>query len=77
MQPASIRLNDVNQSFIDQYLSIHKDVTKSVLINKAMELFRKYSLQKELIEYARTSAREDRELADTGFEDYLKIIDGN
>ena len=75
MPLASIRINETNQAFVDQYIAIHQKANKSALVNKALELFRKYCLQKELIESVMADEDGDRELADVDFKDYLKIVD--
>ena len=75
MYPCSIRLTDPNQKFLDQYSSRNK-TPKSALINKALDLFRKYWLQKELQGMAKANEKEDRTLAEVDMRDYLKLIDG-
>ncbi|GEM_PF-6054442 len=75
MYPCSIRLTDPNQKFLDQYSSRNK-TPKSTLINKALDLFRKYWLQKELVGMAKANEEEDRALAEVDMRDYLKLING-
>lgn len=75
MQATSIRLTEANHDFLEKYLTAHKKANRSALINRALELFRKYSLQKELMSYARQHDPENRTLAEVDFKDYLKIID--
>lgn len=76
MHPLSIRLSELNQRFMEQYLADHK-VAKSSIINTALDLFRKYKLQKDLMGIAMANEKEDKELAEADFNDYLKIIDAH
>lgn len=73
MQPLSVRLSSENQQFMEQFLAKNKG-NKSTLVNGALDLFRKYSLQKELIEMAKENEKEDQALAEYGMDDYLKTI---
>ena len=69
----SIRLSKINEGFMKKYLLKHKE-NKNAFINNALDIFRKYNLQKELIAFAQSDEKENKELAEMAMDDYLKLI---
>ena len=74
MYPLSIRLSELNRKFMEQYLTDHKEA-KSAIINRALDLYRRYKLQRDLIGIAMANEEEDKRLSEADFKDYLKIVD--
>lgn len=74
MSPTSVILNRENQQFLSYFIDINS-TTKTNVINNALDLFRKYNLQKELIEGFSKKTNKDVSNAMSDFEDYLSIVD--
>lgn len=75
MSPTSFILNKQNHNFLMGYVK-KNSITKTQVINYALDLFRKYNLKKELIEGFSQKTQEDVDEAMSDFEDYLSIVDG-
>ena len=76
MSPTSIILNANNQAFVTQQ-SKQNAITKTKIINQALDLYRKYTLKKDLVKGFSQQTNEDVTEAMSDFEDYLKIIESN
>ncbi len=74
MSSTSIILNNQNQQFLSYFIDINS-TTKTNVINNALDLFRKYNLQKELIVGFSKKTNKDVSDAMSDFEDYLSIVD--
>lgn len=71
--PTSIRLDEQNQFFVISYCKAHR-VSTSMLINKALDLLRKYQLREELRAESEENPERDRILANENFEEYKRIV---
>ena len=74
MSPTSFILNIKNHEFISRMVS-HENITKTEVINHALDLYRKYMLKKELVEGFSRQTDEDVREAMSDFNDYLSIVD--
>ena len=70
----SLLLEDRNYDFLNT-ITKQRSVTKTHVINKALELYRKYSLRSSLREGFSSQDDEDVLLASLDFDDYQKIIE--
>ena len=68
----SVRLQDDNKAFLD--VMKEKGVIPSKAINHAIDLYKKYLIQKELMEEAMMEDNKDVEEAISDFKDYYSII---
>ncbi len=71
----SLILTPPNQQFVESEAR-RNDLTKTKVINEALELYRKYKLKKELVEGFSNQTDEDVAEAMENFDDYLAIVDG-
>ncbi len=65
--------NERNQQFMSTL--IQKGQKKTQIVNKALDLYRKYYLAKDLQESFSAQTDEDVAEAMSDFEDYLRIVD--
>jgi len=70
----SLILTDSNARFVDLEAK-NKAMTKTRIINHAIDLYRKYKLKKDMIEGFKSQTAEDVAEAMSDFEDYLRIVD--
>jgi len=70
----SLVLSEPNARFVSLEAK-NKAMTKTRIINHALDLYRKYQLRGELIEAFRSQTDEDVSEAMSDFADYLRIVD--
>jgi hypothetical protein len=70
----SFILNKQNHQFLSSYTKSHS-LSKSKAINHALDMLRKYVLQKEMREGFSKQSDEDVAGAMSDFADYIKIIE--
>ncbi len=70
----SLVLTAFNQQFVMSRVQ-QTGMTKTKIINHALDLYRKHLLQKDLVEGFSEQTDEDVAEAMSDFEDYLKIVD--
>lgn len=70
----SLILSEPNAQFVS--LEAKKTATtKTRIINQALDLYRKYQLKKDMVEYFKNQTDEDVAEAMENFDDYLRIVD--
>jgi hypothetical protein len=74
MSPTSLILNRNNAEFVERQVR-HSSVTKTEVINQALDLYRKYLLRKELREGFSSQTDEDAREAMSDITDYISIIE--
>jgi Arc/MetJ-type ribon-helix-helix transcriptional regulator len=72
MNPLSVRVSENNQTFIKQMTG--RGMSKTDVVNHALDLLRKAQLQKELTSMATDDPQEDAKLAEEGMMDSLKLL---
>ena len=70
----SLILTTPNAQFVDTEVR-NKHLTKTRVVNQALDLYRKYMLRKDLVEYFESQTDEDVAEAMENFDDYLRIVD--
>ena len=70
----SLILSEPNARFVSSEAE-KRAMTKTRIINHALDLYRKYELQRELIEGFSSQTEEDLVEAMSDFDDYLRIVD--
>jgi len=70
----SLVLTEPNARFVKSEAK-NKEITKTRIINHALDMYRKYQLKKELIEGFSAQTDEDVAEAMENFDDYLRIVD--
>ena len=70
----SLVLTESNAQFVMSEAR-RKSMTKTRIINQALDLYRKYQLKKDLVEYFKSQTAEDVAEAMENFDDYLRIVD--
>lgn len=73
MNPLSIRITENNQAFIEKM--IHRGVSKTDVVNNALDLLRKAQLQRELTAMATDNPEEDLRMAEIDLNDYLNLLE--
>jgi hypothetical protein len=75
MSVLSLRLNEVNQRFLNEQVSSGKSKSKGVVVNYALDIYRKILLKKELMDFADNNSEEDLFWANMNPDDYLELIE--
>ncbi|MBU0706289.1 hypothetical protein KJ657_03365 [Patescibacteria group bacterium] len=70
----SLVLTEPNAQFVTSEAR-RKEITKTRIINQALDMYRKYKLRKDLIEGFSSQTDKDVAEAMSDFDDYLRIID--
>lgn len=70
----SLNLTQPNAQFVETEVR-NRQLTKTRIINQALDMYRKYQLRKDLIEGFSAQTDEDVAEAMSDFEDYLRIVD--
>lgn len=70
----SLVLTEPNARFVSVEAR-NKAMTKTSIINHALDLYRKYQLKKDMIEGFSRQTKEDLAEAMSDFDDYLRIVD--
>lgn len=70
----SLILTEPNAQFVSSEAR-RNSLTKTHIINQALDLYRKYQLKKDLVEGFSSQTKEDVAEAMSDFEDYLRIVD--
>ncbi len=73
ISPTSVRLEPSNQLFLKLYVKNSK-ISESELMNKALDLYRKYCLRKELMAESEEDQARDKKMAAEDFDSYHQII---
>jgi len=72
----SLVLTESNARFVKTEAK-NREMTKTRIINRALDMYRKYQLRKELIEGFSSQTDEDVAEAMENFDDYLRIVDSD
>lgn len=70
----SLILSTPNAQFVEMEVR-NRHLTKTRIINQALDMYRKYMLQKDMVEYFENQTDEDVAEAMSDFDDYLRIVD--
>lgn len=70
----SLVLTEPNARFVQSEVR-RGEITKTRIINQALDMYRKYRLKKEMVEYFENQTAEDVAEAMENFDDYLRIVD--
>lgn len=70
----SLVLTEPNAQFVMSEVR-RRSMTKTHIINQALDMYRKYKLRKDLIEGFSSQTKEDVAEAMENFDDYLRIVD--
>lgn len=70
----SLVLTEPNARFVKAEAK-NRAMTKTRIINQALDLYRKYQLKKEMVEYFENQTDADVAEAMENFDDYLRIVD--
>lgn len=70
----SLVLTEPNAQFVMAEAK-RRSLTKTRIINQALDLYRKYRLKKDLVDYFKSQTAGDLAEAMENFDDYLRIVD--
>lgn len=71
--PTSVRLDPSNKTFLKLYVR-SVQASESEVMNKALDLFRKYHLRRELAAESEENHVRDKKMASEDFDSYHRII---